>query len=251
VPTSPLSSLYKKDETKDVQRDEESEEEDPFDLLKKIGEKSDNKPSRTRPALVQRPQLDGIPEVPGRVKGHRDNDSRKRRNLNKFNFPEPTIAEESTSCESPKLDQDVECKSEGSDLRSTPRDLSMEDLSSELEGESKDEDLPLSNSVKKGDPEWIEPSKAKLDYSSSTLNQSISADLGPATSSTTSLTSNLKYEERNSRLPSVSSRENIGTEGLSIPIINAPEADVKPTPKPKTPKPVSDLNLLPMFEGVV
>ena len=201
--------------------------------------------------MVQ-PPLPGIPEVPFNQK--REN---RKKKTNKYNtFQEPTIVEEPpfldavTSPESPvnnrTTDLDVDSNSQASDLlRSTPRNLSTEDLSSE--GDSKDEEIrsPISSSDKKLE-EWNNPTS-------------------PASSSSNTNTNKFNYP--NTQHNSNKNRHNSASEVLSgsevemnaeplttitttntnnrIPTINTPDADqpFKPSSPPpakqKTPKPVS------------
>lgn len=243
---SPLSP----DTDKDVRLtdDNESDDDDDLDQLKTVVEnKTDNKRQLIRKPLVQQPLLDGIPEVPFSLKNRKKN--------NKYqNFQEATIVEEPSLNESPhQLDHDIDSNSQGSDLRSTPRNLSTEDLSSE-----RDDEILSPSSEKKSD-EW---SAAEATPSSSSTNNTNTTKFNyPSPQPNRSSTSDASSKRGSSAIESTTDVLNAGEDvtangrethqqTTAIPTINTPDAvaspplvagdDVKPAEtKIKTPKTVS------------
>lgn len=103
-----------------------------------------HKLARPRPPLAQAPILEGIIEEEGQglKRGIHDEPGKKRRPRRPVIgaiFPEDTIIEEPSrdiEYDSPKNDE-RETGSQGSDLHSTPKNLSSEDISSEIDYDSK------------------------------------------------------------------------------------------------------------------
>eukprot|EP00111_Clytia_hemisphaerica_P007124 TCONS_00020705-protein len=202
----------------------ESEDED-LNILKQVVEnKTENKRSRPRQPIVVPPFLDNIPEIPFSLKSREDSRKKKQQ---KYGFQEPTIEEEPAKCDSPKpQEQDVDSQSQGS--RSTPRDLSMEDLSSELETENKDEETPK---------EWTQTSKpttpTSFSFNEDTTNDLDASIRSPTTPSSANTPSSATLYDETQTVTVVQN------DNISIPVINTPEVDVKPVspaPKTKTPK---------------
>ena len=218
-----------------------------MDQLKNVVEKKvDGKRQLIRKPLVQQPLLDGIPEVPFSLKNRHE--FRREKKTNKYqNFQEPTIVEEPSLNEnSHKLDHDVDSNSQGSgDQRSTPRNLSTEDLSSERDDEVR------SPSSEKKSGEW---SAEATPSSSSTNNTNTTKFNYPSPQPSRSLNdaNRIGSSAMESALDVLSGGEDVTTNGgdtqpSAIPTINTPDAvapatpgDIKPAEtKVKTPKTVS------------
>lgn len=226
--------------------DSDSDEDLTIDFKNKV-EKVENKRSRQRAPLAQPPLLDGIPEEkPGSKK-----DIRKRR-PRKPAFPEDTITEEEprepVTPDTPKLlnESENDYNSQGSDLRSTPKELSFdEDLSSEVEGDNKEDDendevlIDNKKGQENSSPSW--PAKPAISNSKSWSEIPGNLELPSVRTSSASMTGIDK-----SRLASVTSNEE---NGLDSPVNNIPTISTTPSspngrpvpavPKKKTPNTVS------------
>lgn len=135
-------TLEEKDTVK--KDDSDSDEIAQIDFSKADKVKSVHKLARPRPPLAQAPILEGIIEEEGQglKRGIHDEPGKKRRPRRPVIgaiFPEDTIIEEPSrdiEYDSPKNDE-RETGSQGSDLHSTPKNLSSEDISSEIDYDSK------------------------------------------------------------------------------------------------------------------